>query len=150
MTSATALFMLARGEHGSTPPSEGEIAQFLNELIAIHPKHPGGYDLLAKYQIQAGDHRAAMGLFRKAKEFAAPDYPGRIIFEEELRQLESKARWGEKLPAVLRGEIKPANNLDVAELAGDRELREESTRSRPGSSSRGSTTIRSFRTTGSS
>ena len=44
----------------------------MNELIATHPKHPGGYDLLAKFHSQMGDNRAAMGLYQKAKEFAAP------------------------------------------------------------------------------
>jgi hypothetical protein len=36
----------------------------------------------------------------------------------QVTALEAKARWEGKLPAVLRGEIKPKNRAEVAELAG--------------------------------
>ena len=57
-----------------------------------------------------GDNRAALAMFRKANEFISPDYPGRFVIEASLKELEAKARWEEKLPAVLRGELKPANS----------------------------------------
>lgn len=99
-------------------PTDGEIVKFCNELIAIQPKHPGGYDLLGKYYLQAGDHRSALARLRKAKVLMSPDYPGRIVLEMQVTALEAKARWEGKLPAVLRGEIKPKNRAEVAELAG--------------------------------
>ena len=65
-----------------------------------------------------GDNRAALAMYRKANEFISPDYPGRFVIEASLKELEAKARWEEKLPAVLRGELKPANSEEVVELAG--------------------------------
>jgi eukaryotic-like serine/threonine-protein kinase len=86
-------------------------------LIAVQPKHPGGYDLLGKFYLQTGDHRQALALFRKAWEFVSPDYPGRVVLSAGLNELEGKARWEEKLPAVLRGELKPTPS-ELLELAG--------------------------------
>ena len=118
MTSSMAIMFLAGASEAPNGPSRGEIIALMNELIAAQPKHPGGYDLLAKFHSQMGDHRAALAMYRKANEFISPDYPGRFVIEQSLKELEAKARWEEKLPAVLRGELKPANSAEVAELAG--------------------------------
>ena len=118
MTSASGLFMLTRGMNGPNPPTEDEVIRLLNELIALHPNHPGGYDLLGQYYYQMGNHREALASFKKANPFASPDHPPRTVAELNIVELEAQARWEEKLPAVLRGELKPAGGEELAELAG--------------------------------
>jgi cytochrome c-type biogenesis protein CcmH/NrfG len=117
MTSSAGLFMLTGATRGPNRPAEADVVRFLNELIALHPEHPGGYDLLGRYYLQTGDHRAALAQFRRAWEFVSADYPARSLLADEVGELEAKARWGEKLPGVLRGEVRPAP-VELADLAG--------------------------------
>jgi tetratricopeptide (TPR) repeat protein len=117
MTSATALFFLTRQAPTKKGPTDRDLREFFDELIAIHPNHPGGYDLLASYHRRRGDHRAALATLRKAKGFMSGDYAGRPITTAQIAELEAQAAWEEKLPAVLRGEIKPADRDEVFELA---------------------------------
>src|SRR5262249_43041957 len=98
-------------------PADAAIVNFLNELIATQPRHPGGYDLLATYYLHAGNHRAALAMFRKVKEFASPDYPDHRTAEVQVVALEKKARWEQKLPSILSGELVPASAEEFAELA---------------------------------
>ena len=118
MISSTALYMLGSGSISPTFPSDHELVQFFNELIALHSTHPGGYDLLGLFYYQIGNHREALASFNKAKLLASPDHPSRTFVEMQFQQLEGEARWEEKLPAVLRGEITPASGDEFAELAG--------------------------------
>ena len=46
MLSSTVLYMLGAGSISPTFPSDRDQSQFFNDLIALHPKHPGGHDLL--------------------------------------------------------------------------------------------------------
>jgi hypothetical protein len=117
MTSATALFFLSSRGPTENGPTESEFLGLFNDLIALHPKHPGGYDLLANYYRRIGDHRSALATLRKSKEFMTSDYPGRPVTSAQIAELEGQAAWEEKLPAVLRGEIKPADRDEVYELA---------------------------------
>jgi tetratricopeptide (TPR) repeat protein len=117
MLSATVTIEFARGSDGARHPTDEEIIKFLDELIALHPKHPGGYHLLGQYYRQMGDHRSALATLLKAKPLLTEDYLARVIFNVEVEQLEAKARWEERLPAVLRGEVRPANSAEAAELA---------------------------------
>jgi tetratricopeptide (TPR) repeat protein len=117
MTSATALYFLTRQVQTTTGPTDRDLREFFNDLIAIHPNHPSGYDLLAGYLRRAGDHRAALEALRKAKELMRRDYPGRLITSAQVSELEAQAAWEAKLPAVLRGELKPADRDEVYELA---------------------------------
>jgi serine/threonine protein kinase len=117
MTSATALFFLSRQVPTKTGPTDRELREFFNDLIAIHPNHPGGYDLLANYLRRAGDHRAALETLRKARDLIKRDYPGRLITSAQVSELESQAAWEEKLPAVLSGKLKPADRDEVYDLA---------------------------------
>jgi tetratricopeptide (TPR) repeat protein len=117
MTSATTLFFLSSRVPTENGPTESEFVGLFNDLIALHPKHPGGYDLLANYYRRIGDHRAALATLRKAKEFMTADYVGRPITSAQIAELEGQAAWEEKLPAVLRGELKPADRDEVYQLA---------------------------------
>jgi hypothetical protein len=45
------------------------------------------------------------------------DYSGRPITQAQIAELEAQAAWEEKFPAVLRGEIKPADRDDLWNLA---------------------------------
>ena len=46
MTSSTMLFMIGHGPRDSNHPAESEIIRLIKDMIAVQPKHPGGYDLL--------------------------------------------------------------------------------------------------------
>jgi tetratricopeptide (TPR) repeat protein len=117
MTSATAFsFLSGRGPTGLSP-TDRELVAFLHELIALHPQHPGGYDLLATYYLHIGDHRSALDALRRAKERQSPNYVGRPISMAEIAELESQAAWEAKLPAVLRDEVRPDDHNGYYELA---------------------------------
>ena len=118
MMSSTALYMLSKEKASSKTPTDRELVEFFNELIAIQPKHPGGYDALGTYYYQSGDHRSALAMLRKGKEFVAPDYPGRVLTAPQLTELEAKARWEGKIPDVLTGKILLMNVYEIAEFAG--------------------------------
>jgi tetratricopeptide (TPR) repeat protein len=117
MSSATAFFFLSSQGGTGKGPSDREFLDYFNELIAMHPQHPGGYDLLANYYRQVGDHRSALAALRKAKDLQSPSYVGRPISIQEIKDLEAQAAWEAKLPAVLRGEIKPDDHNGYYELA---------------------------------
>jgi tetratricopeptide (TPR) repeat protein len=117
MTSATAFFSLSARGASQKEPTDREFIDYFNELIAMHPQHPGGYDLLANYYRQIGDHRSALAALRKAKDLQSPNYVGRPITDREIAELEAQAAWEAKLPAVLRGEIKPDAHNGYYELA---------------------------------
>jgi hypothetical protein len=108
--------MITNDDNLSKRPSDSDIARELNEMIALHPQHPGGYEMLGKYYLQSGDHRAALAALRKSKEFKSPDYPMQAA-TYEIPMLEAEASWEAKLPGVLRGEIKPANIAEIQSLA---------------------------------
>jgi len=115
-SSMSMLLTSERGKPGKLPTDREFIALF-SEMIDLHPEHPGGYDLLASYYRQLGDHRLALANLRKAKERQTASYMGRPITEAQISELEGQASWESKLPAVLRGEIHPANRHEVFQLA---------------------------------
>lgn len=117
MTSATAFFFLSGQGPTGLSPTDRELIEFFHELIAQHPQHPGGYDLLANYYRQIGDHRSALAALRKAKERQSSNYVGRPISMAEIAELEAQAAWQAKLPAVLRGEVRPDDHKGYYELA---------------------------------
>jgi serine/threonine protein kinase len=103
---------------GAKGPPAGELPAFFGELIAVRPDHPCGYDLRAEYLYNVtGDYRAALADYRAAKALMRPDYPRRPLVVLQLYTLERLAGWGEKLPAVLGGELKPATSDEYTELA---------------------------------
>ena len=68
----------------------------------------------AEFLLQKGDSRAALADLRAAKARMQFDYPRRMFVVSQLDTLERLAGWGEKLPAVLRGELKPATGAEYA------------------------------------
>jgi hypothetical protein len=99
-------------------PSAQELTAFIDDLIALRPDHPGGYDLRAEYHYNVTrDYRAALADYRKAKALMRPEYPRRVLVAHQLNLLEPMARWDGKLPAVLRGEVRPATATEFADLA---------------------------------
>ncbi|HSQ56780.1 MAG TPA: hypothetical protein VLM40_13650, partial [Gemmata sp.] len=70
-----------------------------------------------RYYLNTGDHREALVQIRKARDLATLDYPGTIVLQNQLKELEAEARWENKLPAVLRGELKLQTSQEFAELA---------------------------------
>lgn len=116
MVYSTMSLMNMRRPGGPKPPSDQEIIKLIDALIAARPEHPGGYHLRATYQERKGDMRAALASMRKAKSMPSSDYFGMVLIDPQIKQLESVARWEEKLPAVLRGELKPANRVEVGQL----------------------------------
>jgi len=117
MSSATAFFFLSAQGGARKDTTDREFLDYFNDLIAMHPQHPGGYDLLANYHRQMGDHRSALVALRKAKDLQSPSYVGRPISIQEIKDLEAQAAWEANLPAVLRGEIKPDDHNGYYELA---------------------------------
>jgi tRNA A-37 threonylcarbamoyl transferase component Bud32/tetratricopeptide (TPR) repeat protein len=98
-------------------PHPGDLARWYDELIATHPRHAGGYALRAAFRVRNGDYRSALADFRRMKPLASPDFPlGGIAFMEH-DNLERMALWEKKLPAVLRGELRPAKGGEGVELA---------------------------------
>jgi serine/threonine protein kinase/tetratricopeptide (TPR) repeat protein len=116
MTGAAGLLMLTGAASETNRPGDDDMLRFVNELAAVHPKHHGAHSLLGKYHLDAGDHRAALAHFRKAKSLW-PEYAGLPVIGVQIGELESKARWEAKFPAVLRGELTPATPAEAAELA---------------------------------
>src|SRR5262249_45956467 len=113
-----ATFMLLSGFLGGLPrwpgaqdektPTHEELTRLIEDLLTARPDHPGGYDLRADYLYNwKHDYRAALADFRTAQALTRPDYPRGFVVAMQLTRLERIARWGEKLPAVLRGEIRP-------------------------------------------
>ena len=116
MLSSAPLFMHPNAKDASKHPTGKDIVRELNEMIALHPKHPGGYEMLGRYYLQASDHRAALAALRKSGEFTSPDYPVQLLRRYELANLEAEVLWKEKLPGVIRGEIKPADRNELRSL----------------------------------
>jgi tRNA A-37 threonylcarbamoyl transferase component Bud32 len=106
-----------RSSAGSEVPSRADFARLYNEMIAMQPDHPGGYCLRASGHQNEGEYRLALADYRKAKALFKPDDAMKAMALLQLNSLEAMARWEEKLPAVLRGEIKPGNVTELIELA---------------------------------
>jgi eukaryotic-like serine/threonine-protein kinase len=112
----TFLLMVTQFEDRAHPP-DVELAQFLDDLVAAHPNHPGGYDLRGEFRFKKGDSRAALADYRAAKTHMRANYPRRNFITMQLDSLEPQARWENQLPAVLRGEVRPTA-AELTELAG--------------------------------
>jgi tetratricopeptide (TPR) repeat protein len=120
LTLVLSLATFAPAAHASAflqSPTAEQTEEFIQALIAARPDHPGGYDLYASYLVKKGRPREALTLYGKARMLMAPDYPGRVLIAPQFGQIESQARWESKLPAVLSGEIQPANSTEFVELA---------------------------------
>jgi tetratricopeptide (TPR) repeat protein len=109
--------ILMRSTPAGTGPPDPEVGRLANDLIAIAPDHPGGYDMRGNYRLAAGDYRGALEDFRKSAALAKPDYLMKPLAEAQIARLEPMVRWEEKLPAVLRGEVRPANATEFHDLA---------------------------------
>ncbi len=116
MIYSTTAFGFAREAGNPSGPTDPDFARLVDELIAARPDHPGGYYLLGMRLTKTGEGRAALAAFNKAKSFVAPDYPGGLLVAGQVAQLEALAQWEEKLPAVVRGEIRPADSTEVLDL----------------------------------
>jgi eukaryotic-like serine/threonine-protein kinase len=115
---AASLLYLASTTEDEKRPSEQEVAQFVKELMEMHPRYPGGYYQLATFYYRAGDYRAALSWFRKAAVLTVSDHPMRVSIDRQIQKLERQARWEAKLPAMLRGSATATlNGLELAELA---------------------------------
>ena len=106
-----------REELGPKTPSNAEFVKLYDDLIAIQPKHAGGYMLRAGFHQENRDYRSALVDYRTAKSFSTPDSPLAAISNMQMSQLEAMARWEEKLPAILHDKLKPANAGEYMELA---------------------------------
>ncbi|QDU18205.1 serine/threonine-protein kinase [Urbifossiella limnaea] len=104
----------SRGVKALTPV---ELARACDELIAARPDHPGGYDFRAKVRVAAGDNRGALADLRASAARPKSGYAGRSLSQFQHVQLEQLAGWEAKLPAVLRGELRPATPAEWFQLA---------------------------------
>jgi eukaryotic-like serine/threonine-protein kinase len=98
-------------------PTQIEFARWYDDLIAIHPEHAGGYVVRGAFRYKNHDYRLALADYRKAKLLTTPDNPLRALLSIQLHNLEAMAQWEQKLPVVLRGELRPANAVELVELA---------------------------------
>jgi hypothetical protein len=97
-------------------PHPGDLARWYDALIATHPRHAAGYALRAAFRFKTGDYRSTLADFRRAKPLTSAYDPMRFLalMEDDLEQI---ALWEKKLPAVLRGELRPAKGDEWVELA---------------------------------
>ncbi|MFO0797078.1 MAG: protein kinase [Gemmataceae bacterium] len=105
------------GSRGAKPLTPVELARACDELIATRPDHPGGYDFRAKVRVAAGDHRGALADLRASAARPKPGYLGSPLNHLQRAQLEQIAVWEAKLPAVLRGELRPPTPAEWFQLA---------------------------------
>lgn len=98
-------------------PTQIEYARWYDDLIAIHPEHAGGYVVRGAFRYKNHDYRLALADFRKAKPLTTTDNPLRALLSLQLNGLEAMSRWEEKLPAVLRGALRPASVIESLDLA---------------------------------
>jgi tetratricopeptide (TPR) repeat protein len=104
----------AKAKRNITPD---DLARFYDDLIAMQPNQAGGYVLRGGFRHQNGDYRSALADYRKALPLASNDDPFRAIAKGTLQNLEAIARWEDKLPAILKGEFRPANAFQLLEVA---------------------------------
>lgn len=102
---------------GSPGPTTEQANLTCAALIEVSPEHPGGYALRGSFRMRQSDFRDALADLRKAKSLGRPEQAP-LNTRSQLPRLEQMARWEQKLPAVLRGEVRPANGAEFAELAG--------------------------------
>ena len=97
--------------------AQNDLARFYDELVALHPEHPGGFILRAGFRQNTDDYRLALADYRKALPLMSADHPFLAHATLALKSLEAMARWEAKLSAVLKGELRPANAREMVELA---------------------------------
>ncbi len=97
--------------------SRDDLARFYDDLIAIQPNQAGGYDLRASFRRENGEYRSALADYRKALSLESSDELFRAFAKGTLQHLEAIARWEDKLPAILKGESRPANAFELLEVA---------------------------------
>lgn len=103
---------------GGPGPTEQDIARMCDALVAASHGHPGAYTMRGSHRQATGDYRGALADYRKASTVEKPDYPLAGMARTRATMLEPMARWEGKLPAVLRGELKPTTGAEFADLAG--------------------------------
>jgi tetratricopeptide (TPR) repeat protein len=119
MIQATVFLFPTFPAEGVKRPPAADLLRFIEELIRIQSRHPGGYYLLGSYHYQSGDHRAALAAFREGNRCGAPDYPARAAVAFQVEELEAEARVEEELlPGALSGEAPPGDGPTVVRLAG--------------------------------
>jgi serine/threonine-protein kinase len=95
---------------------DGAIAEF-RQAIALDPKFALAHGALGQALFKVGAFAEASKATRRGLELLPPQHPWRGIVSQRLQQCESAQALSEKLPAILRGEVRPANTPEMLTLA---------------------------------
>jgi serine/threonine-protein kinase len=101
----------ARHQLGLVLSSRGqydEALEHFQQLITLNPRLPTAHGALGQVLIGLGRFRDARDATRRGLDLLPPDDPQRANFARELKRCEDLLTLEARLPAVLRGEDRPA------------------------------------------
>jgi serine/threonine-protein kinase len=104
----TALMLEGRPDEAIKPLEEG---------VALDPKLVHGYDLLSRAYLAVGKFRAAQAATRRGLDLSEKDAPARTAMSQQLRACDRLIALEARLPAIVRGDEKPANTGEALEFA---------------------------------
>jgi hypothetical protein len=102
---------------GAAGPDRAEGDALIDALVADYPDRPEPYAMRANRCARRGDARGELNDLRRALALNHKPGPQRYVLRVRLGELEQLARWETRLPAVLRGDDRPATREDWTGLA---------------------------------
>jgi serine/threonine-protein kinase len=95
---------------------EEAVAEY-QKAIALDPKHATAHGAMGQALLQQGRYAAARESTRRALELLPPDARLRRIVQQQLQQCDRLLALDQKLPAILTGEMSPANAGEAVSFA---------------------------------
>jgi tetratricopeptide (TPR) repeat protein len=105
---------------GITLDDKGEREEAIQELrtaITIDPKHAQAHGALGMALLQQGQFNEARNATQACLQLLPAKHPLRQLVTQQLQQCQQMIALDEKLPAILKGEAKPANASEAVTLA---------------------------------
>jgi serine/threonine-protein kinase len=96
----------------------GEAIQEYRKAIELDPREARAHGALGQALLQQGDFPEALEATRRCRQLLPPQHPLREAFAQPLlRRCEAAMALSEKLPAILRGDARPADAAEALALA---------------------------------
>jgi tetratricopeptide (TPR) repeat protein len=105
---------------GSVLRQQGKLVEAVEEFhkaIALDPKDAKAHGALGEALLQRGDFAEAVQITRRCVELLPPQQPLRQHASQQLQRCEAALALSAKLPAILRGDTRPADAAEALTLA---------------------------------
>jgi serine/threonine-protein kinase len=94
-----------------------EAVDHLQQAVTIDPKLAPTHGVLGAALMALGRYHDAQAATRRCLDLLPPQHPRRASVAQQLERCEHLLSMEAKLPAVIRGEVKPANASEALQLA---------------------------------